>query len=101
MKKRFIDHFFIIGGGTIINILIGFFSTPIITRLVDTTYYGKLSIFNLYSGIAVMILCLGLDQALVRYYYIEEDFSYKKGLLFKCIWLPIVAYIFVSIILGE
>lgn len=98
MKKGFLHHFLIIGSGTAINMLIGFFTTPIITRLVDTEYYGQLSIFTLYSGIAVMILCLGLDQALVRHYYQEETNDYKKGLLFKCIFLPIIVCIFLSIV---
>lgn len=70
--------------------LIALISTPIITRLVDPTEYGQLSIFGMYVGIAEMVLCLGLDQALVRYYYEKKETGYKSDLLFKCIKLPII-----------
>ena len=45
--------------------------------------YGQLSIFTLYATIAVMVLCLGLDQALVRFYYESDTLEYRRALLFK------------------
>ena len=51
-KNSFLKHFAIIGGGTFINIALGVFTTPIITRLVDPVEYGQLSIFTMYSGMA-------------------------------------------------
>ena len=89
-KENIFKHFFIIGSGTFINMVLGLITTPIITRLVDPIEYGKLSIFNMYSNIALLVLCLGLDQALVRYYYDHDDLKYKKKLLFKCIKLPVI-----------
>lgn len=97
-EKNFLKHFAVIGGGTFINMLLGLLTTPIITRIVNPEEYGQLSIFTMYSGIALMILCLGLDQALVRYYYEKNTDEYKKSLLFKCIKLPIIISIIVSII---
>lgn len=89
-SKNFIKHFVIIGSGTAINMILGLLTTPIITRIIDPVEYGKLSIFTMYSNIALLVLCLGLDQALVRYYYDNEDIKYKKKLLFKCIKLPVI-----------
>lgn len=97
-NKNFLKHFTIIGGGTLINMLLGVLTTPIITRIVDPIEYGQLSIFTMYSGIALMVLCLGLDQALVRYFYEKTDESYRRALLFRCIKLPIIVSILVSII---
>lgn len=97
-NKSFLRHFIIIGSGTVINMLIGLISTPIITRLVDPTEYGQLSIFTMYAGIAEMVLCLGLDQALVRFYYENDSIDYKRRLLFKCVKLPIITTIAVSAI---
>lgn len=89
-SKDILRHFTIIGSGTLISMIIGLLTTPIITRIVSPEEFGQLSIFIMYAGIAVMVLCLGLDQSLVRYYYIEDNIEYKRTLLFKCVFLPIV-----------
>lgn len=94
-----IKHFITIGIGTFINLILGVFTTPLITRIVDPIEYGKLSIFTMYSGIALLILCLGMDQALVRYYYVKKDDNYKSNLLFRCIKLPVIISLVVSVII--
>lgn len=88
-EGHFLKHFAIIGSGTILNMLLGLINAPLITRIVDPVEYGQLSIFNMYANIFVMVLCMGLDQALVRYYYEQEDQKYRQALLFKCIQLPV------------
>lgn len=95
-KYSFLKHFTIIGGGTLINMLLGVFTTPIITRIVDPIEYGQLSIFTMYSGIALMVLCMGLDQAFIRYYYEKPDEAYKRALLFQCIKFPILISVILS-----
>ena len=95
-RGSFLKHFLIIGSGTVINMFIGLVTTPIITRLVDPVEYGQLSIFTMYAGIAEMILCLGLDQALVRFYYESDEIEYKRCLLFKCVLLPVLTTVGIS-----
>jgi len=90
MKNSFLKHFAIIGSGTFISMIIGFLTTPIITRVVDPIHYGKFSIFTMYSSIAMMILYLGLDQSMVRYFYDNTSDSYRQSLLFKCLKYPLV-----------
>lgn len=97
-KQSFLKHFTIIGGGTMINMLLGLLTEPIITRLVDPADNGKYGIFTMYSSLAVMVLCLGLDQSLVRYYYEKDEDDYKRSLLSKCVALPILFCIGVSAI---
>ena len=92
-----LSGFLHIGFGTAINMVIGFFTTPIITRLVDPTEYGRLSIFNMYISISIMVLCMGLDQALVRYYYKDTRIEYKRWLIFNCSISPIlISVVFVT-----
>ena len=98
-NNKFLKHFTIIGAGTAINLLIGLFTTPLITRLVDPVEYGQYSIFTMYSSIAVMVLCMGLDQALVRFYYEKDDLSYKRALLFKCVRIPLILSVIATIII--
>lgn len=89
-KKGILNSFIHIGTGTLLNMVIGFITTPIITRLVLPEEYGRLSIFNLYISIAVMIMCLGLDQSLVRFYYKENTLNYKSWIIKRCSFLPLV-----------
>lgn len=98
-NNKFLKHFTIIGAGTAINLLVGLFTTPLITRLVDPVEYGQYSIFTMYSSIAVMVLCMGLDQALVRFYYEKDDLSYKRALLFKCVRIPLILSVIATIII--
>ena len=78
--------------------IIGLLSTPIITRIVSPEEYGQLSIFVMYGSIAVMVLCMGLDQALVRYYYEEDALEYKQALLKRCLLFPVLVSIVLMII---
>jgi O-antigen/teichoic acid export membrane protein len=99
-KKSFISHFLAIGSGTIINMALGLLSTPIITRIVDPDEYGQLSIFNMYSGIALMILCLGLDQSLVRFFYENETVEYKQSLVRYCFCIPFIITIIIALLVS-
>lgn len=98
MKNNFLKHFFIIGSGTFISMFIGFLTTPIITRIVSPVDYGQYSIFTMYSNIALMVLCIGLDQALVRYFYETKMESSQRALMFKCLKIPIIGTVIVTII---
>lgn len=89
-KQNFIRHFFVIGSGTAINMLIGLLTAPVITRMVDPVEYGQLSMFTLYATLAVMILGLGMDQALVRFYYEQDTLEYRRALLLRCVRLPVI-----------
>ncbi len=99
-ENKFLKHFTIIGVGTLLNLLLGLFTTPLITRLVDPVEYGQLSIFTMYSSIAVMVLCMGMDQAIVRFYYESEDIKSKRALLFRCIKLPIIISLIVTAVVA-
>ena len=98
MGNKFLKHFMVIGGGTFISMVIGFLTTPIITRIVSPTEYGQFSVFTMYSNMALMILYLGLDQALVRFFYEKETDQYRRELLFKCLKYPVIGTVVVATI---
>lgn len=97
-QKNILKHFTVIGLGTIINLFLGLLSTPVITRIVDPHEYGQFSMFSTYSGIMVMVICIGLDQSLVRYYYENDGIVYKRALLYKCLILPVILSFIISAI---
>ncbi|WP_051226337.1 lipopolysaccharide biosynthesis protein [Butyrivibrio sp. MC2013] len=87
-RESFFKGLFTVGVGTFLNLLVGLLTTPIITRLVDPTEYGQFSIFTLYTNLAMIFMCLGLDQGLVRFYYRSEDIAYKRKLIKEVLILP-------------
>lgn len=88
--QSFINSIFSIGIGTIVSMAIGFFTTPILTRIVDTKEYGQFSVFSMYTGLVLMVLCLGLDQALVRFFYKKEEEEYKIRIFRESFVLPLI-----------
>ena len=87
-----LKQFASVGLGSVVVMVIGFFTTPIITRVVDPGDYGQLSLFTTYSNISMMLLGLGFDQVLLRYYYSEDSQEYRSSILCKCTLLPGLFY---------
>ena len=92
-NKSFIKQLIDVGIGTFITLIIGFITTPLITRIVDPSAYGNFALFNTYSTILLSVLGMGLDQTYLRYFYKSKDMYYQDKLLQKCIYLPIILYI--------
>lgn len=88
--KKVLSGVLALGTGTIINIIVSILTTPIITRLVAPESYGEWSIFTMYTSIALMVLSIGLDQALIRFFYDHENIDYRKSLLKSCFTLSVI-----------
>lgn len=83
--KKFLEY--AVGSG--LTLILGFLSSPIITRLIKPDEFGKFSMFNIFTSILGIVLAMGMDQAFVRFYY--EEHEDKRGLLLrKTIKLPIL-----------
>lgn len=92
----FLKHFAIIGSGTALSLILGLLTTPIITRIVDPDEYGRHGFFLLYANLAMLVLVLGMDQGLGRYYYLKSEKDYRRALLFRCVQYPLIATIAVA-----
>ena len=99
-KPSIFKHFISIGTGTVINMLVGFLTTPVLTRLVGTAEYGQYSIFTMYASIALMILCMGFDQALIRYFYCFDTLDYRRSIVKECCVLPFVCTLLAGILIS-
>lgn len=88
-----------LGTGTALNIIISLITTPIITRIVTPDAYGEWSIFTMYTNIALMILVLGLDQALIRFFYDNENIVYRRNLLKTCFTVSMLFTLLAEMIL--
>lgn len=97
-SNNLINHFFIAGFGVFISMALGLISAPIMFRVADPIDYGRLTIFNTYASILVSIVFLGLDQALIRFFYECKDINEKRRLLRLCIFIPFLISIFAIIV---
>lgn len=98
MLDKIFKHFLVIGSGTIISMLLGLFTTPLITRIVSPYEYGQFSIFLMYGQIGILILILGLDQSIVRFFYESEGVKYKQWLLKECLKWPLFIALITSVV---
>lgn len=96
VKKSLIKSFMVIGTGSFLSMLLGFLTTPVITRIVEPTEFGQFSIFTMYSSLATIVVYFGLDQSMLRYFYDDESFDYRKSLLWKCTIPPVLATLAIS-----
>jgi len=66
---------------TWIGFVISFVSAPISTRLFSPDQLGRINLFNIGVNLLLALSLLGLDQALVRFYYEPPSRTNKKYLL--------------------
>lgn len=97
-SESFLKSFVAVGAATVINLVIGFLTTPVITRIVDPADNGKFSIFSMYTGLVITFFCFGLDQALVRFYYNKKELSYKRRIILEAAVIPVLATTFLMLL---
>lgn len=97
--NNFLKHFIDIGFGTVISVLLGFFTTPLITRIIDPVEFGKFNLFNTYAGLILSFVYFGLDQALIRFFYSKNSEKERISILKLCIVIPCVTGLLILIVL--
>lgn len=86
-----------IAGSSFVNLLIGLFTTPLITRLVEPAHYGNWSLFCIYSTVLSSVLLLGTDFIIVRFYYKNNDRTYRSALVKWCCLVSLLAVLLMGI----
>lgn len=98
MKNNLLKKFLSFSIGGYIALVIGFFTTPIITRMLSPEQYGISSMYLLVVNILMLLAILGLDQGFVRYFYEENEES--QGLLLKnCLKMPMIMLLVISVLI--
>ena len=84
LVKKFFE--FAIGNGIVI--ILGIVTTFIGTRLIQPLESGKTDTFISYSGLIVLLVTMGIDQAFIRYYNDEKEEN-RGSLLRKSLVYPV------------
>lgn len=98
MNNSLFKKFMEFGMGSIIVLILGFISSPIITRLISPEEFGKMSMFNTLTSIISILAILGMDQSFVRFFY-EENEQDRGKLLIQSIKLPLLITFAVMIVI--
>ena len=96
--KKTGKHYLIYGLGNVISKMIGFILIPLYTRVLSTEEYGILSLMVVSLTISTIILTMGLQAALFRFYI--YDYS-KKNQRIELVSTVIIFITFVSLILSS
>jgi len=97
-NKAILKNFASYGIGSIVTLILGFLTNPIITRMIDPIEYGKYSMFTLFTSVSLLIVVFGLDQSFVRFFY-ERNEDLRGNLLLYCLKFAIIVNIVFSICL--
>lgn len=93
MKKNgLLQKFLSFSIGNWIVIIIGVFSTPLITRLISPDDFGKASMFTLVVSLMSLISFMGTDQSFTRFYYEHNYISQKSTLLYQCLKVSLITF---------
>lgn len=94
MINKLLEKFISFSIGSILSLMIGLISTPIITRTINPEEYGKGSMFILISSFISVVILMGCEQAFVRFFF-EEDEEARPKLLRECIKIPTIMFIMI------
>lgn len=84
MKQEFIlKGVLLYSISTWVNLVLGFLTVTITTRVLLPDVYGQVSIFNSITSVLMYILLLGMDGAYVRYYNELPANDTRSQLLYK------------------
>ena len=97
--KKFLKNLIGFSVSTWVNAIISFIVIPITARLYDPLEFGKISMAQTFIRLFTMIIMLGLDQALIRFYYEPPAGSTKKNLVSICMISTSVILLFCGSIL--
>lgn len=95
-KNNLFKKFLSFSIGSWIAIIIGFFQSMIVTRLIKPYDLGGFKMFEMYTSFAMACIICGSDSAFIRFFY-EEDENNRKNLLFNCLKVPFIVN-FISIL---
>ena len=84
-----IRKYFSFSLGIWINALISFFTTPIITLLINPSEFGKATMFSTVYSIFVLLVSSGIPSSFMRFFH-QVDERDKPTFLWSCLSFPLL-----------
>ncbi len=96
--KSLVSASFVYGLGTIASKFIGFFLLPVFTRYLQPEQYGLFETFNVLFFLLNTIGTLGMDTAMIRFYYDSKDQTHRKLVVSSSLFLALAAGQFLALL---
>lgn len=91
MKNKIFLKFLQFSYGSWLGLIIGLFTTILITRILNPVELAKITMFELIFQLLIVFTILGTDQSFIRFFFEEKE--EKRGKLFyKTMLTPIVMF---------
>ena len=88
--KKLGQHTLIYGFGVLMARAIGFFMIPLYTHYLTPRDYGTLELIDLTGYILGYLMGLGLDQSVVRYFYMYDDPKDRATVVSTAAWFNLL-----------
>lgn len=85
--KFLLRHSSIYGLGNLLSRAVAFLMLPLYTRYLTPTDYGVLELIDVTTGMIAIVIGLGLDAAVSRFYYESPDERDRRAVLSTAYWL--------------
>src|SRR4051812_1320500 len=85
--KFLLRHSSIYGLGNVLSRVVAFLMLPLYTRYLTPTDYGMLELIDVTTGMIAIVIGLGLDAAVSRFYYESPDEKDRRAVLSTAYWL--------------
>jgi O-antigen/teichoic acid export membrane protein len=95
--KRLLQHTIIYGLGNFISKGIMFLLVPLLTNTISPAEYGKLSIAQMFIGLAEVFFMLGMRQAILRY-AVKEEYTRSRVFSAGVAWIFLASTFFFALL---
>jgi O-antigen/teichoic acid export membrane protein len=96
--KSLVSASFVYGLGTVASKFIGFFLLPVFTRYLQPEQYGLFETFNVIFFLLNTIGTLGMDAAMIRFYYDSKEPLHRKLVVSSSLFLALAAGLFLALL---
>ena len=98
MKDNLFKKFLTFSYGSWLGLFIGLFTTMLTTRLLPPDIFGKVSMFDLFLQVVMILTIFGTDQSFVRFFH-EEEPNKRGALLLNSLRFPVITTAIMLVIL--
>ena len=97
-KLSLLKKYFSFSIGIWINAIISFFTTPVVTYLINPSEFGKATLFSTAYSMFLLVVLSGLPNSFMRFFP-KQDEEQLGSFLWSCLLFPLIFTLIISLLL--